>query len=195
MINSAIGHLALQLNQFFKKSYDLTEDIVAISNLLEQDGTVAGGVNNKLVMFLTNIQKDTVPFRQPLGAAETVDGRAVVVAPPLYLNLYVMIAANFGGANYTEALKFISNAIAFFHRHPVFDRRNAPDLDKRIEKLILEIENLSIQDLSNLWGVLSGKYLPSILYKVRMVVIDRDDIVGQLPLATQPQVSILSDES
>jgi hypothetical protein len=195
MINSVVGHLAQQLNQFFKQAYDLNEDIVVISNLLEQDGAIASGVSNKLVMFLTNIEKDTVPFRQPLGGAETMDGRAVMTIPPLYLNLYVMIAANFSGANYAEALKFISNAIAYFQRNPVFDHRNAPDLDSRIEKLILEIENLSIQDLSNLWSILSGKYLPSILYKVRMVVMDREDIAGQAPLARQPEFRLIKTDS
>lgn len=193
MINSAISHLANQLNQFLKRSFELNEDVVVVSNILEQDGSLSPNVNNKVVVILTNIEKDTVPYRQaPNG--KTVSGgegaRSGIGRPPVYLNLYLMFVANFSGNNYSEALKFISKTIGFFQRQPVFDQHSTPDLDPRIEKLILDIENLSIQDLSNLWGLLSGKYLPSILYKVRMVSFDTDDIVGQVSNVGAIQVAI-----
>lgn len=188
MINSAISHLATQLNQYLKRSFELSEDVVVVSNLLEQDGSMSPNINNKVVVILTNIEKDTVPYRLPQSGGG--DGRRIgVTRPPLYLNLYLMFVANFGGGNYSEALKFISRTIGYFQHNPVFDQLNTPELDPRIEKLILDIENLSIQDLSNLWGLLSGKYLPSILYKVRMVSFDTEDIVGQVPAVGQPQVS------
>jgi hypothetical protein len=193
MINSAISHLANQLNQFLKRSFELNEDVVVVSNILEQDGSLSPNVNNKVVVILTNIEKDTVPYRQaPNG--KTVSGgegaRSGIGRPPVYLNLYLMFVANFSGNNYSEALKFISKTIGFFQRQSVFDQHSTPDLDPRIEKLILDIENLSIQDLSNLWGLLSGKYLPSILYKVRMVSFDTDDIIGQVSNVGDIQVAI-----
>lgn len=189
MINAAVSHLASQLNQFLRRTFDLNEDIVVVSNLLEQDGSVAPHVNNKIVIFLTNIEKDTTPFRQSSSATGD-DGRILMSTPPIYLNLYVMVAANFSGSNYSEALKFISNAIGFFQKQAVFDHSSTPDLDRRIEKLVLDIENLKIQDLSNLWGLLSGKYLPSVLYKVRMVALDAGDVVAQVPMVRDPQTSI-----
>lgn len=195
MINSAISHLAGQLNQFLKRSFELNEDVVVVSNILEQDGSISPNINNKMVVILTNIEKDTVPYRQPMNGGAPGNGeykRAGMTRPPLYLNLYLMFVANFGGGNYSEALKFISKTIGFFQHQPVFDQTASPDLDPRIEKLILDIENLSIQDLSNLWGLLSGKYLPSILYKVRMVSFDAEDIVGQVPTIGDPQVSIVA---
>jgi len=38
--------------------------------------------------------------------------------------------------------------------------QNTPDLDNRIDKLTMDIENLNIKDLSSMWTILSGKYLP-----------------------------------
>jgi len=175
MIDAAINHIGSQLNQFLKRNFDLNEDIVEISNILEQDGNVVSNVSNKLVLFLVNIEKDVVSFRQQHGSTAGSD-RTATSYPPLYLNLFVMVAGHFSGGNYPEALKFISNTISFFQSHPVFDHQNSPDLDGKIEKLIMDIENLNMQDLSNLWGVLGGKYLPSILYKVRMVVFDSGDV-------------------
>ncbi len=189
MIDSAISHIVGQLNQYLRRSSDLTEDIAVISNILEQDGNLASNIDNKLVVFLVNIEKDTVPNRQPNGSMVGKD-RSVISYPPVHLNLYLMFAGNFGGNNYLESLKFISNTISFFQRNPVFDHQNTPDLDGRIDKLVMDIENLDIRDLSNLWGILSGKYLPSVLYKVRMATFDSGDVRGQVPTLKQTTPSV-----
>lgn len=59
-----------------------------------------------------------------------------------------------------------------------------------LNTVILDIENLSIQDLSNLWGSLDGKYLPSILYRVRMVAFDNEDIAGRIPVVSEPKSTV-----
>lgn len=187
MIDAAISHIAGQLNQYLKSVFELSEDVVVISNILEQDGNVASHINNKLVVFLVNIERDTSPQRQSNGMPG--GERAVVGFPPIYLNLYLMFAGHFSGKNYPEALKFVSNTIAFFQGHPVFDHHNSPDLDRRIDKLVLDIENLNLKDLGSLWGALSGKYLPSVLYKIRMVSVDAGDVKTQVPTLKTPQNS------
>lgn len=189
MIDSAVTLLAGQLNQYLQRSFDLGEDIVAVSNLLDQDGSVAPQVDNKLVMFLINIEKDATPAAQTPNRNPGAE-RTVASTPPLYLNLYLMVAGCFGASNYAEALKFLSHTISFFQRRPVFDQHNTPDLDPRIEKLVLDVQNLDLDDLSNLWGVLSGRYLPSILYKVRMIAFDARDAVGQTPTIRVPVTSV-----
>ena len=189
MIDAAISHIAGQLNQYLKRSFDLNEDIVVVSNILEQDGSVASNVANKLVMFLINVEKDTSPLR-PQNSRTTGLDRSVVSYPPIYLNLYLMVAGHFSGNNYPEALKFLSNTISFFQRRPVMDHENTPDLDSRIEKLILDIENLNIKDLSTLWSAITGKYLPSVIYKVRMVAFDSGDVRLRPPLIEEIQPAV-----
>ena len=54
MIDAALSHLAFQLNQQFKNNFRIIEDVVVVSNLLELDGSVAPGANNKLVLTLVN---------------------------------------------------------------------------------------------------------------------------------------------
>lgn len=188
MIHAAVSHLTHQLNQFLKRTFDLGEDVVLLSGLTEQDGTPAPNTSNKLVVFLVNVEKETTPARA--GGGGGVLG-AVASYPPIYLNLYVMIAASFSGGNYAEALKFLSNAVSFFQRQPVFDHQSTPELDRRISRLALDIENLNFQDLSSLWGALSGRYQPSILYKVRMVCFDAGDVLTRpSPIrGTEPSVA------
>ena len=177
MIHAAVSHISGQLNQFFRRSFVLAEDVVMMSNILDLSGSPAQNTDNKLLVLLVNVEKETTSSRQAnLGSAERIS----TTYPPVHLNLYVMVAANFGGSNYSEALKFLSNTVSFFQRQPVFDHQVTPDMDKRINRLVLDIENLNIQDLSGLWGVLGGKYMPSILYKVRMVTFDSGDVINQL---------------
>lgn len=188
MIDTAIAQLAGQLNQALKRQFMVGEDLVVVSHLHEQDGTVAPQVVNKVAAFLVNIEREAVPGGGNSSSAGLL--RQAQQAPPVHLNLMLMFAANFGGATYPEALKFLSATVQFFQGRPVFNHQNTPDLDPRIDKLTLEIENLGLSDLSNLWGVLGGTYLPSVLYRVRMVSLDAGQLQAQLPRVSQPTVGV-----
>ncbi|PKM20954.1 MAG: DUF4255 domain-containing protein [Gammaproteobacteria bacterium HGW-Gammaproteobacteria-15] len=189
MIAKTLSQLAAQLNRFLRHSFTLEEDIVLVSNLNEADGTVLTQVNNKLALFLVGVEKEAAS-RVKTTLLDTGFVRSANSAPPLHLNLYVMLAANFNGTNYSDALTLLSASISFFQRNPLFTHQNLPDLDPAIERLALDMENLSIQDASNLWGMLSGKYLPSVLYKVRMISFDGADIYSQSSLLRKPATDI-----
>jgi len=191
MIYQALRHISSQLNQFLIRSMTLSEDIVVVSNLTDHSGTATSNVKNKIVVFLVNIEKDTIPLQGGQGINSGAS-RAISSSPPLYLNLYVMIIANFSGSSYSEGLKFISGAISYFQKQSVFDHHSTPDLDPRIDKLILELQNVKFQDLSNLWSQIGGKYLPSVMYKIRMLTVDDRDVKAQLPLVSTPAVSVQS---
>jgi hypothetical protein len=188
MIDIAISHIAAQLNQSLRRNLQVGEDLVVVSNIVEQDGTLAQHVANKLVVSLVNIERDTLPHRGTAHSGTSL-GRMGQSPEPLYLNLLLMFAANFSGSNYVEALKFISATVAFFQGRPVLDHQSSPDLDSRIERLVLEIENLALSDLSNLWSILSGKYVPSVLYRVRMVAVDSSQISGQVSRVGSPRIA------
>lgn len=149
MIDAAISHIAGQLNQYLKSVFELSEDVVVISIFWNKTAMWRHiSTTNSWCFWSTS--SGIPPQRQPNG----VPGgeRAVVGFPPIYLNLYLMFAGHFSGKNYPEALKFVSNTIAFFQGHPLFDHHNSPDLDRRIDKLVLDIENLNLKDLGALWG-------------------------------------------
>mgnify|MGYP001827120649 CR=1 FL=1 len=192
MIDAAINHIASSANQYLMRSYDLHEDVVVVSNILEQDGTVAAHVDNKIVVSLVNIEKDSHPLSQPNISASTTS-RIPVTNLPIHFNLYLMFASYFSGSNYPAGLKFLSNTISYFQGQSVFDHQNSPDLDRNIDKLVLDIQNLSLDDLSNLWGILSGKYLPSVLYKVRMVSFDANALKDQASEMSKPIPTLATD--
>ncbi|TDR82766.1 DUF4255 domain-containing protein [Paludibacterium purpuratum] len=169
MIDSVLDHLAMQLNQHFRRRAVLGEDMVVVSNLHEPGGGAVLLAENKLVLFIGGIERETAAHRARSDGIGLLRG-----AEPLYLNLLVMCAATFSGQGYPEALKFLSDAIAFFQSRPVFDHQNSPDLDPRIERLVLNIENLSRSEMHSMWSIHGGRYLPSVLYRVRLVCLDGD---------------------
>ena len=191
VIDSAIVHVGAQLNQALRRSMEVNEDVVEVSHLLDQDGTLGPNINNKLVLFLVNIQRDGSVSSHPGRWGVPGAGTLAQGYPTVHLNLFIMVAAHFPGQNYREALKFISGAILFFQGNPVFTHQNSPDLDRRIQRLTMEIENLGLQELSHLWGVLGGKYLPSVLYKMRMISLDSGDLDRLIPRVSDPVASAL----
>jgi hypothetical protein len=192
MIDSALSQLADQLNEHLRRRFHLSEDLAVLSNLHEQNGALVPLVNNKLVLFLAGVERDTVAYRASFGQGQGLSAH-LSMPEPIYLNLLMMCAANFSGSNYPEALKFLSGAIGFFQSKPVLDHQNSPDLDERLERLILNIENLSSSEMHSLWGIHSGRYLPSVLYRVRMVSVDGQHIssrstpIRQVDAAGEPR--------
>jgi hypothetical protein len=58
----------------------------------------------------------------------------------------------------------------------------SPGLPAGVEKLVLDLNTLSFQDMNNLWGILGSKYLPSVMYKIRMISISEEFSQGNAPL-------------
>ena len=188
MIDVAIAEVSGQLNQALRREFPSgSEQRVVVCNLHGQDGTVAVEAAEKIVVFLVNVERESVPGG---GIPDGTLARNLGRPEPVHLNLMVMVAANFGGKNYDQALKQLSSAVAFFQARPVFNHQNSPGLDARIDRLTMEIENLSITDLSNLWGVLSGKYLPSVLYRMRLLCIDAGRLGAPPPRVTRTEARV-----
>lgn len=188
MIDAALAHVTGQLNDALKREFPSgSEQLAVMCNLHGQDGTVAVDAAEKVVVFLVNVERESVPGGVLPGRrlAQGLQG-----PEPVHLNLMVMVAANFGGTKYDQALKYLASAVAFFQGRPVFNHQNTSGLDARIDRLTMEIENLSIADLSNLWGVLSGKYLPSVLYRMRLLSIDADQVSARVPRITRPEARV-----
>ena len=57
MIDAALKQVAHQLNQHFRHRFGGDEDLVVLSNLLEQNGGPVPLAQNKLVLFLAGIAR------------------------------------------------------------------------------------------------------------------------------------------
>ncbi|NRD75162.1 DUF4255 domain-containing protein [Shewanella sp. VB17] len=186
MILSCVSYIANKLNQHLKFKFELAEDIVIVSNLVGHDGSLSSNINNRVVLFLINIEKETAV---KVSVPPLINSNGLSNVKPIFLNLYLMVVANFTDNNYNESLKFMSSVISYFQLEPVFNHQNSPDLDQNIEKIILDIENIERHEQSNVWSMLGAKYMPSILYKIRMVTIDPKATVSRISQLSEAEVS------
>lgn len=144
-----------------------SEDAIVLSPIVKADGSLAIP-DNSLGLTLVNIEEERVVKSQN-AVSIAGDGRVSVVNPEIKLNLFVLISANF--TNYDTGLQFLSAAVKCFQSKNVFTPDNTPSLDPSIQKLIVELFSLDFEKQNHLWGSLGAKYLPSVLYRVRLVAI------------------------
>jgi len=175
MIAKAMTFLSDFLNHEIRLQYGFNNDTVIVGSLINLDGSVTENIENKIVTSIINLEHETTV--KSLGNYVTnEDNQFGKVAPPVYLNLYLLIAANYNSTSYLEALKMLSTVISIFQANPYFTKQRNPNMPDPLERLTLEIFNLPINELSHIWSGIGAKYVPSILYKVRMITIKEDMI-------------------
>ncbi len=172
-----------ELDEYFHNAEPRVDDWVRLSNLVEPDGAPFAGANDCVVLFLYNITHETAisTFRPTKPVSDHVYDR---VTPPLYVNLHLLCFANFHGKGYDAALAAISGVLSYFQQNPIFDHQNQPDLDPSIEKLSFQMENLGPHELNQLMSLAGVKYLPSVVYKLRMIPFASDDPKAEVPAVT-----------
>lgn len=169
MIHEILPVIADELNEFFKFKFDINEDKVILSSIVNQDGSMAITEENKVIATLVNIEKD--PARSG-GTPSSV----IAVNRPVNINLYILFSAYFNTKNYNEALKFISGVIGFFQGKMTFDHRNTPLLPRHADKVIVELISMNLEELGRVWMAIGAKYLPSVLYRVRTLSMQENKI-------------------
>jgi hypothetical protein len=176
-IQSTLELVRARLDSFFKVSDPRTEDWVILSNVVDHEGRPYEAAKDKIVVFLAGIQPETV-----IGThARTVNlgsSQFGTIPQPVYINLLVLFYANFYDKNYPDALGMISRTIGFFQQTPLFTRDTLPDLDPTIEKISLELVSLDVTQANYLMAMLGAKYLPSVLYRLRMIPFRSDAIAA-----------------
>lgn len=201
-IQTTLELVKQKLNEFFRNADPKADDWVILSNIVDHEGHPHDPAKDKVVMCLANIQHETTI--STYNRATPVKGdQYAVVAPPLYIDLYVLFFANFYNKNYPEGLGMISRTISFFQQNPVFTHDSLPGLDPVIDKLTFEMFNLDMTGLNYLMGLMGAKYLPSAYYKVRMIPFDSAAMQGQVPAAqgiqtpgeVKPQPEATADET
>lgn len=187
MIDKTLSVVLDELNAFLAARFARPDKLAVLSSLSNMDGSSVSGLDGKLILTLVNIGKETAA--PALGTPTRAgDGAYVRNAAPLHLNLYVMLAASF--SNYMEALKMLSCALGFFQGRPSFDAQSCAVFPPHLDKITVELVSISTQEMNNLWGILGAKYLPSAMYKLRMVTLQQGWAGEVVPEVNKPDVNV-----
>ncbi len=183
MIDKLVEYIIAAINLDFDDPTIVTEPQVVPGNIAFIDAfqeSSANSTNDKLIASVVNIAQEgtlrNIPFRKP---STNEDGIPITRerSPEVWLNVYLLFGAN--RTDYISALNYISRVIGFFQRKHAFTTAELQDAVgdsivvelPNVDKIIFDIYSMSFEELSQLWGIIGGKYIPSVLYKVRLALI------------------------
>jgi len=172
MLDIAVSFLADEFNAYLlRRTGALTLGKMVPGPLMDDAGKLAI-TKGTVGLALINIEEDRVS-RAQLPERVLLNGREVTLAPELRLNLTLLVAADL--TDYGMTLKALSQVMTFFQAHPVFTPADYPGLDARIDQLGVDMLSVGHETLNQIWACLGAKYLPSALYRVRLVSLqDRE---------------------
>lgn len=150
--------------------------------MLDSQGDNAPNLSNKVLLTLLNINEEATLKNFP---NQSIRGNRVETKPRVInLNLFILFSANRN--SYDKALIDIANIIEFFQGKKVFTQSNTVYNHQSVElknidnfRFTVELYTPTFEELNYIWGSLGGKQLPSVLYKLSLVQIERDTVLGQ----------------
>ena len=192
MIDQVLDFLCRQVNAYLLTKLDPSPESAIVLFNVSQLGTNAEGADDTKNAFLTlvNVEEDRISKSQQNYVRR--DEKLIYQQPKVHVNLYLLFSANL---DYLESLKRISLIIQFFQHRNVFTPLTTPALPIGVDELVLDLYTTSFQELNNLWGVLGSRYLPSVMYKMRMVTISEDMDQGEAGLITSIVITEQNTES
>lgn len=171
MLDSALAFLADEVNVYLKKNTDAVLAL-EVGNIADHHGKWAF---TGMRIALVNVEEERV-VRSQLPERVVVDGKQMVLQPDLKLNLVVLVAAN--NNDYKTSLHYLSHVITFFQSHRFFSPAEYPGLDTRIDRLAVEMLTYGPEQLNQLWAYVGAKYLPSAVYRIRMLALQNQEPTG-----------------
>lgn len=187
MLQAALLFIKSKLDQALVNGFELDENITVLNHLIQQDGSSPEKNQNKMVITLINLDYET--NKAYTGNHYRLrDNNFAKTQPDTLFNVDLLFTASFD--DYEEALKFLNATIAFFQATPSFNAKTTPDLPTSIKSLNLDIENTSFFETHNLWSAMGAKYQPSIIYKVRHVAVQSDQLQGVIPAIRDIDVEV-----
>jgi len=166
MIRQAIKYIADELNFLIGGS----PPPVILGNISRLDsGGESTEMQQKIVLTLVNIEEEKTLKNEPayVKTGDKIEKRN----PTLFLNLYILFSS--ADDKYEMALNRIDSVVEVLQGKHVFTSANSDtgSYPGDVEKIILDIYSLNFEQINHLWGTLGGKYVPSVLYKMRLLPI------------------------
>ena len=199
MIHHALEFLTTEVNTYLDLiNGTMDEGKLILTNVATQEGNWAIPPN-RLGLSLINIEEEKI-FKEQRSSFVNAQGLAQKYNPEIKINLYILFTANYtssmaenDGVEYLEGLKQLSYVLSFFQGKNVFTPDNSPTLENTgVQKLVVELFSYNFEQLYNFWTVLGAKYLPSVLYKVRLIHFQDEHVIEQQKILTDLNLTSLT---
>ena len=182
MIDTALIYIRDLLNEHFRNEFTISENKVVLSNIVKNDGSAAQNVDGKIVFFLISLDEESTLKNSINRSPGNDSGSFASRTSPLHLNLQLLFCSNFDSNVYSEGLSYLSSLIRFFHANKIITLDHLNNSSQKLRRLSFELCKLDYDQLSHLWSAVGSKLMPSVVYKVAMVVLDDAPVRKVIPL-------------
>lgn len=198
MIRTALEFIQAQLDSYMAdREQDSAQyalgNVVDLQSIVLPNGNMNINDTTHVTVMLVGLEEERREGKRPYFRP-TDDKQFLKLQPPVELDLLLLFIAH--NSNYETSLRDLSDVIAFFQANPVFDEQKYPALnaavvepDKKpwqlIERLSFSLCNLSFEQQNNLWAMLGSKYIPSVVYKMKMLTVFETRSNEKTPAVTE----------
>jgi len=174
VIDAILSFLANEVNAHLVKRTGTELGAVAVGPLCDDRGLWTQPMDStRLTLFQIDEERT---LRNQLPERRLIGGREVSLAPALKLNLVLLFAGRF--QQYEQALRTLSLILTFFQARPLFTPTSSPGLPENVEHVAMDLLSYGPEQLNQLWACFGAKHLPSVIYRLRMVVLQDVEPVG-----------------
>lgn len=181
MIRTALTFIRKELDTFMvmrEQDPGYTPDnVVDLQALMMPEGTINISDTSHVTIILAGVEEVRREGKHPYYIPAE-DKSSFRLNPPVELDLFVLFVAH--KRDYRTALRDLSDVLGFFQANPVFDRSKYPAMNEPvgnpearpwqlIDRLSFSLNNLTFDQQNNLWGMFGSKYMPSVVYRMRML--------------------------
>ena len=167
VIDTTLSFLADEVNAHLLKRTGTELGAVSVGALCDDRGLWTQAVDTtRLTLFQIDEERST---REQMPERTIIGGREVVLPPPIKLNLVLLFAGRF--QQYDQALRTLSLILSFFQARPLFTPASSPALPEGVERVAMDLLSYGPEQMNQMWACLGAKHLPSVVYRLRMVVL------------------------
>jgi hypothetical protein len=181
MINEVLEVIRQEVNNYIGNKLGDTTNAsrVVLTSFVNESGQVAIP-SDSVGLSLLNIEEERTFKSGGLVQISKAQSSSSFVSQPVFLNLQIMFTAYFN--TYSESLKHISYILSCLQTKPVFDADNTSAMaNLNVPKLIFELNTLGLEQQHYIWAMIGLRYLPSVVYRVRMMTVFEQDIINEAP--------------
>lgn len=200
MIYPILNTIAGELNDFmFQKwgsSANGTNEIVELNNIANSNDD-KNDLQDKIIVTLIKAEEEAT-LKNGHFYAQREDEKTIKHNPAINLNLFLLFSIT--KKNYKEALQLLSDTILFFQSRKVFvGSLSNNSVQEERYKVSLELQNMPMAEIFELWSNLGNKQYPFVLYKARYIrLMDPTQFVAvpvieKTRVVTDWKIQILTD--
>ncbi|RYJ38377.1 DUF4255 domain containing protein [Flavobacterium anhuiense] len=178
MIFEVIQIITEQVNSYLEE-IGLEKSVVPenIAFLESHNDDITDALKNAVALTIINLDEEATLKNFPNHTIENT--KTIYKNSVVNLNLFILFSAN--RDKYVNSLKDISKIIEFFQgkklftqANTIFNRNSSAMSNVDNFRFTVELYTPTFEELNYIWGTLGGKQLPSALYKVSMIQIERN---------------------